>query len=158
MGNEQARLPGMASAQEEDSPRDGAVSEKDERQRAGKPRFQQIDREQLFWRMINVERLIAEDHPARAIWEFVGKLDLSGYTGEIRAVEGMAGRPALSPQLLVSLWAYAYGHGVGSGRAIEQLCEWDPAYQWLTGAVVVNAHTLSDFRVKHEKAIGRAHV
>lgn len=29
----------------------------------------------------------------------------------------------------------------------------DPAYQWLTGAVVVNAHTLSDCRVKHEKAL-----
>jgi transposase len=143
----------MASAQEKDSPRDGVVSEKHERQRAGKPPFQQIDREQLFWRMINVERLIAEDHPARAIWEFVGKLDLSGYTGEIRAVEGMAGQPALSPQLLVSLWVYAYSQGVGSARAIEQLCEWDPAYQWLTGAVVVNAHTLSDCRVKHEKAL-----
>jgi hypothetical protein len=42
---------------------------------------------------------------------------------------------------------------VGSGRAIEQLCEWDPAYQWLTGAAVVNAHTLSDFRVKHEQRL-----
>jgi hypothetical protein len=42
---------------------------------------------------------------------------------------------------------------VGSGRAIEQLCEWDPAYQWLTGAAVVNAHTLTDFRVKHEAAL-----
>jgi transposase len=143
----------MASAQEKDSPMDGVVSEKHERQRAGKPRFQQIDREQLFWRMINVERLIAQDHRARAIWEFVGKLDLSGYTGEIGAVEGMSGRPAWSPQLLVSLWVYAYGQGVGSGRAIEQLCEWDPAYQWLTGAVVVNAHTLSDFGVKHEKSL-----
>jgi hypothetical protein len=43
--------------------------------------------------------------------------------------------------------------GVGSGRAIEQMCEWAPAYQWLTGARVVNAHTLTDFRVKHEKAL-----
>ena len=43
--------------------------------------------------------------------------------------------------------------GVGSARAIEEMCEWEPAYQWLTGAVVVNAHTLSDFRVKHEAAL-----
>jgi hypothetical protein len=33
------------------------------------------------------------------------------------------------------------------------MCEWDPAYQWLTGARVVNAHTLTDFRVKHEKTL-----
>jgi hypothetical protein len=42
---------------------------------------------------------------------------------------------------------------VSAGRGIEELCEWDPAYQWLTGARVVNAHTLTDFRVKHEAAL-----
>ncbi len=105
-------------AQERYSPTGGAaVSEKDEGERRGKPRFEPIDRKQLFWRMVDVERLIGEDHPARAIWEFVGKLDLSDYTGEIRAVEGKAGRPALNPQLLISLWVYAYGQGVGSARA-----------------------------------------
>ena len=153
MESEQTRLPGLVPAQESYSLRGGAWSEKEEGEGARKPRFQPIDREQLFWRMVNVERLIAEDHPARAIWEFVGKLDLSGYTGEIRAVEGMAGRPAWNPQLLVSLWVYAYSQGVGSARAIEQLCQWDPAYQWLTGTAVVNAHTLADFRVKHEEAL-----
>lgn len=154
MESEQVMLSGLALAQERYSPTGGvAASEKDEGERGGKPRFEPIDREQLFWRMVDVERLIGEDHPARAIWEFVGKLDLSRYSGEIRAVEGMAGRPAWNPQLLISLWVYAYSQGVGSARAIEQLCEWDPAYQWLTGAAVVNAHTLSDFRVQHEQAV-----
>lgn len=122
-------------------------------EQARKPRFQQIDREQLSWRPMNVERLIAEDHPVRAIWDFVGKLDLSGYTKHVRAVEGFAGRPLLNPQLLISLWIYAYSQGVGSARAIERLCEHDPAYQWLTGMEVVNAHSLSDFRVKHEQEL-----
>ena len=153
MESEQTRLPGLVPAQESYSHRGGAWSEKEEGEGARKPRFQLIDREQLFWRMVNVERLIAQDHPARAIWEFVGKLDLSGYTGELRAVEGMAGRPAWNPQLLVSLWVYAYSQGVGSARAIEQLCQWDPVYQWLTGTAVVNGHTLADFRVKHEEAL-----
>ena len=31
--------------------------------------------------------------------------------------------------------------------------EWEPAYQWLTGSRGVNAHTLSDFRVKHDQAL-----
>jgi transposase len=102
---------------------------------------------------VDVERLIGEDHAARAIWEFVGQLDLSGYREEVRAVEGKAGRPGWDPRLLISLWLYAYGEGVGSARAIEELCEWEPGYQWLTGATVVNAHTLSDFRVKHEPVL-----
>src|SRR6266702_3109082 len=33
------------------------------------------------------------------------------------------------------------------------MCEWEAGYQWLTGGRVVNAHTLTDFRVKHEKAL-----
>jgi transposase len=119
----------------------------------GRPRYEAINREQLCWRRVDVERLIGEAHPARAVWEFVGQLDMSGYQEEARAVEGKAGRPGWDPRLLISLWVYAYGEGVGSARAIEELCEWEPAYQWLTGAVVVNAHTLSDFRVKHEQAL-----
>ena len=153
MGSEPARLRGWALVEPRDSVAQRAASAKEEGERERKPRFEPIDREQLFWRMVDVERLIAEDHPARAIWEFVGKLDLSSYTGEIRAVEGMAGRPGWNPQLLISLWVYGYSQGEGSARAIEQLCEWDPAYQWLTGTAVVNAHTLSDFRVKHEAAL-----
>ena len=81
MGSERAMLPGWASAQERYGPTDVAASEKEEGERAGKPRFKPIDREQLFWRMVNVERLIADDHAGRAIWEFVGKLNLSSYTG-----------------------------------------------------------------------------
>jgi transposase len=119
----------------------------------GRPRYEAINREQLCWRRVDVERLIGEEHAARAVWEFVGKLDMSGYQEEARAVEGKAGRPGWDPRLVISLWVYAYGEGVGSARAIEELCEWEPAYQWLTGAVVVNAHTLSDFRVKHEQAL-----
>ena len=32
-------------------------------------------------------------------------------------------------------------------------CEYDPAFQWLTGMEVVNYHSLADFRVDHEKAL-----
>ena len=49
----------------------------------GKPRYEVIDREQLCWRRVDVERLIGEEHAARAIWEFVGQLDLSGYREEV---------------------------------------------------------------------------
>ncbi len=121
--------------------------------RVGKPRYEVIDREQLCWRRVDIERLIGADHPARAVWEFIGQLDLSAYQEEVRAVEGKAGRPGWEPRLLISLWVYAYSKGVGSARAIEELCEWEPAYQWLTGSRVINAHTLSDFRVKHDKAL-----
>jgi hypothetical protein len=55
--------------------------------------------------------------------------------------------------LLISVWIYAYSDGVGSAREVERRCEYHPAYQWLTGCEVVNHHSLSDFRVKHQAAL-----
>jgi transposase len=145
-------LPGCGAVGPSDAAQETGAKQAEET-RAAKPRYEAINREQLCWREVDVERLIGEEHPARGIWEFVGQLDMSGYREEARAVEGKAGRPGWEPRLLISLWVYAYSEGVGSARAIEQLCEWEPGYQWLTGATVVGAHTLSDFRVKHEKAL-----
>jgi transposase len=150
VGIEQEILPGYEGVVGSECA-DEAGANKAQEARGGKPRYEVIDREQLSWRRVDVERLIGEEHPARAIWEFVGRLDLSRYTEEARAVEGKAGRPGWEPRLLISLWVYGYSEGVNS--AIEELCEWEPAYQWLTGARVVNAHTLTDFRVKYEKAL-----
>ncbi len=150
MGIEQGTLPGCGSVIRSEGDTEAEIAPG---KAAGKPRYEIIDREQLCWRRVDVERLIGEEHPARAIWEFVGKLDLSRYSEEARAVEGQAGRPGWEPRLLISLWVYAYSEGVNSGRAIEDLCEWEPAYQWLTGSQVVNAPTLTDFRVKHDKAL-----
>jgi transposase len=150
VGIEQGTLPGCESAVESQTE---AQAKQESETRVGKPRYEVIDREQLCWRQIDIERLIGAEHPARAVWEFIGRLDLSPYQEDARAVEGKAGRPGWEPRLLISLWVYAYSKGVGSGRGIEELCEWEPAYQWLTGSRVVNAHTLSDFRVKHDKAL-----
>jgi transposase len=72
------------------------------------PRFQPIDRTQIFLRTTDVESLIAEDHPARAIWLFLGRLDLSKFSAEQLALEGKAGRSAISPHLLLSIWIYSY--------------------------------------------------
>jgi len=119
----------------------------------GAPRLERVNRQQMVWRTVDVERLIGEDHPARAISELVGRLDLSSFHQAIGAVEGVAGRPALDPQLLISLWIYAYSEGVSWAREISRLCEFDPAYQWLTGLQVINYHSLSDLRVGHQAAL-----
>ena len=130
----------------------------DEGARAPQARLKVVDRAQLLFRTVDVERLIPEEHPARAIWEFVGRLDLSGYTDQVRSVAGGAGRPAFDPQLLVSLWVYSYSQAVSSARAVERLCEYHPAYQWLTGMQSISAHTLSDFRVTHEEILNELFV
>ena len=61
--------------------------------------------------------------------------------------------PAFDPQLLISLWVYAYSQGIGSAREVARRCEFDPAFQWLTGLDEVNYHTLADFRVEKQKEL-----
>ncbi len=116
-------------------------------------RCKAIDRKQLCFRPVDVEKLVGPGHRVRAIWEFVGRLDLSRFYDSVEAIEGEAGRPVWDPQLLISLWVYAYRDGVNSAREIAQLCEYHPAYQWLTGMEVVNYHTLADFRVAHQSEL-----
>ncbi len=114
-----------------------------------------INRQQLLLRPVEVEKLVEEDHPVRAIWELVGQVDLGPFYAEIGSVEGVAGAPVWDPQLLISLWLYAYKEGVNSAREITRLSEYHPAYQWLSGLEVVNYHTLADFRVEHKEALDR---
>jgi transposase len=119
----------------------------------GRPRVKPIERSQLLWRSVDVERLIEQDHPARAIWDFVGRLALESFYSSIESVEGVAGRTAWDPRLLVSLWLYAYSRGIGSAREIARRCDFDPGFQWLCGLEPINYHTISDFRVTHQAAL-----
>jgi transposase len=118
-----------------------------------RPRVKPINRSQMIWRSVDVEHLIEEDHPARAIWAFVGPLALESFYAPIEAVEGAAGRTPWDPRLLVSLWIYAYSRGISSAREIERRCSFDPGFQWLCGMEPINHHTLSDFRVAHDQGL-----
>jgi len=118
-----------------------------------RPRVKPVDRSQLIWQAVDVEGLIEEDHAARAIWAFVGQLNLEPFYGPIAAVEGAAGRTPWDPRLLISLWIYAYSRGISSAREIARRCTYEPALEWLCGLEPINHHTLSDFRVAHGPAL-----
>lgn len=117
------------------------------------PRVVSIDRRQILLRTVDVERLIDEDHSARSIWELVGRLDLSLYHAQIESVEGHAGRDHTDPQLLISLWLYAYSRGISSAREVARQCEFEPGSQWLCGLQPISYRTLSGFRSENKAAL-----
>lgn len=117
------------------------------------PRLAAIHRDQVLLRPVDVEKLIDEDHGARSIWELVGRLDLSLYHAQIEAVEGRAGRNHTDPQLLISLWLYAYSRGISSARELARQCEFEPGLQWLCGLEAVSHRTLSGFRSDNKAAL-----
>src|SRR5437764_2408272 len=120
--------------------------------RTAPPRLSVPDRQQLLSAM-TIDELLEPDHPARAVWAYVEQLDLTLLFDRIRARGSVAGRPAIDPRLLVSLWLYATLAGFTSARELADLClHYDP-FIWLAGGVSVNYHTLADFRTDHPELV-----
>jgi len=122
---------------------------------SGVARIQRPDREQMQMRMVDLDGLIPADHSARGIWEYVDRLPLTEVYAKILAVEGHAGRTPVDPKIHLALWLYATVEGVGSARALAELCEAHQAYQWICGGVKVNYHGLADFRTAHVELLDR---
>jgi transposase len=96
---------------------------------------------------------LPQEHPARAIWDILEKLNLDAFYGSIKAVLDGPGRPTTDPQVLLALWLLATVQGVGSARQLARLCAEHDAYRWLCGGVPINYHMLSDFRVAKQAAL-----
>lgn len=116
-------------------------------------RVEVVNRKQFVLEPRDFDGLIAADHPARAVWSFVERLDLSKFYEPIRSREGGTGRPATDPKVLLALWLFAISDGEGSAREIVRLTESHDAYRWLRGGVGLNHHTVSDFRTQHPEAV-----
>ncbi len=132
---------------------DDAKAPKKRREPQGEARLMRADRHQVRLLPVDLDGILEADHQARSIWRMVESLDLSKLEEAIRARGDNAGRPAIDPKILLTLWLYGISEGVGSARELERLCEAHNAYRWICGGVHVNYHTLSDFRVAHQEAL-----
>ena len=110
-------------------------------------------RNQVEWVERDLDSVLGQEHPARAIWDLLDGMDLDAFYADIKAVTDRPGHPATDPQVLLALWVYATVDGVGRARQLDRLCREHDAYRWLRGGVPVNYHTLSDFRVAHQAAL-----
>jgi transposase len=110
------------------------------------PRLLLANRKQVELRASDLESVLCEDHRARLVWGYVERQDLSRLTESIKARGSNAGRAAIDPRILFSLWLYAVLDGVGSGREVARLTREHDAYRWICGGVSVNYHALNDFR------------
>lgn len=117
------------------------------------PRLRTANREQVELRACDLESLLPTDHPARAVWAVVERLDLRRFDERIQARGSRPGRAACDPRIALTLWLYATSQDVGSARELARLCDAHDAYRWICGGVSVNHHSLADFRVQHGREI-----
>lgn len=118
-------------------------------------RLKEPCRDQLVFSAVDLEMLIPQEHLARAIWDLVQQLPTVEFLKDNKSVEGHAGRPRISPRMLLALWIYGYSQGLGEARAIAEQMRYEPALRWLAGNSMVSARTLSEFRIAHGEALRR---
>jgi len=119
----------------------------------GAVRLRRPERRQMAWVAQCADDLVGPAHPVRRVAAVVEQLNLAAFRLPIKAREGVAGRDATDPQLLVSLWLYACVRGIGSARELARQCQEHAAFRWLCGGVTVNHRLLSDFRSDHAEAL-----
>jgi transposase len=110
-------------------------------------------RQQIEWAPRDLEAAVPEGHAARAIWDFLERLDMGSFYAAIKAVLDRPGRPTTDPRVLLAVWLLGTVEGVGSARHLARLCTAHDAYRWLCGGVPINYHMLADFRVAHQEAL-----
>lgn len=113
------------------------------------------ERRQLAMVVQCPDDLVGAAHPVRMVMAVVETLEVSGFCEPIKAREGMAGRDATDPRLLMALWLYACIRGIGSARELARRCQESAAFRWLCGGVTVNHRLLSDFRSDHGEALDK---
>ena len=119
----------------------------------GAVRLREPERRQMAWVAQCADDLVPPEHAVRRIAAVVEHLDVSGFCAPIKARQGVAGRDATAPKLLVALWLYACVRGIGSAHELARLCQEHAAFRWLCGGVTVNHRLLSDFRTDHGEAL-----
>lgn len=125
------------------------------KRRVARPHIREPQRAQSVLTFEMPEDTLAPSHPARLLWNVLGSFDLTAFSAEITAVQGTAGRPQLSPRMLLTLWLFALTEGVGSARKISRLTQRDVPYRWIVGDLLVSHDTLSAFRREHGEALDR---
>jgi transposase len=113
-------------------------------------RIRRAVRNQVEWEPRSLDEILPEQHPARAIWGLLERLDLSEFYAKILSFVDGPGRPASDPMVLLALWMLAIVEGIGSARRLASLTRLHDAYRWVRGGVPVNYHQLSAFRVGHQ--------
>jgi transposase len=128
---------------------DGLVSE--QRGEAVAQNFLPCDRDQPMLLPPDLRDWLDADHLAWFVVDAVKELDLEPFYASYRA-DGH-GAAAHEPQMMVTLFAYAYAVGERSSRGIERRCREDIAFRVICANQAPDHATIARFRVRHEEAL-----
>jgi transposase len=108
-------------------------------------KFLDYSPDQVYLLPPSVRDVLGSGHLCFFVRRVVAKLNLDVFRNEY----GEEGGPAYAPEMLVSVWLYAYALGVTSSRRLEQRIREDLAFRYLAGGAAPDHWTLNAFRRRH---------
>lgn len=112
-------------------------------------KFWDYNPDQAYLLPPSVRDVLGPDHLCFFLRRVLAKLNLSAFRDEY----GEEGGQAYAPEMLVSVWLYAYALGVTSSRRLEQRIREDLAFRYLAGGAAPDHWTLNAFRRRHAKGL-----
>jgi transposase len=112
-------------------------------------KFLDYNPDQAYLLPPSVRDVLGSGHLCFFVRRVVAKLNLDVFGNEY----GEEGGPAYAPEMLVSVWLYAYALGVTSSRRLEQRIREDLAFRYLAGGAGPDHWTLNAFRRRHAKGL-----
>jgi transposase len=97
-------------------------------------RFRAYNPEQAYLLPPSVRDELGEDHLCFFIRKVVGRLDLSS----LEAAYSEEGGELYAPELMLSVWLYAYALGITSARLVERRLREDLGFRYLAGGAGVD--------------------
>jgi transposase len=112
-------------------------------------KFFDYDPDQAYLLPPSVRDVLGPEHLCFFLRRVVAKLDFSAFRNEY----GTEGGPAYAPEMLASVWLYAYALSVTSSRRLEQRIREDLAFRYLAGGAAPDHWTLNAFRRRHRQGL-----
>ncbi len=112
-------------------------------------KFLDYNPDQAYLLPPSVRDVLGEGHLCFFLRRVVAKLNLNAFRDEY----GVEGGQAYAPEMLISVWLYAYALGVTASRRLEQRIREDLAFRYLAGGAAPDHWTLNDFRRRHAKGL-----
>jgi transposase len=112
-------------------------------------KFLDYNPDQAYLLPPSVRDVLRPGHLCFYIRKVVAKLNLEAFRNEYSEEGGQA----YAPEMLVSVWLYAYALSVTSSRRLEQRIREDLAFRYLAAGATPDHWTLNAFRRRHAKEL-----
>jgi transposase len=112
-------------------------------------KFLDYNPDQAYLLPPSVRDVLGPGHLCFFLRRLIAKLNLRAFREEY----GEEGGPAYAPEMLLSVWLYAYALNVTSSRRLEQRIREDLAFRYLAGGATPDHWTLNAFRRRHSQGL-----